>query len=464
MAKSLSIHEIYLKYYQNIPDDIFMQIVEADNVSSSIERGKLGRYAKWLLRIYSKNKIKTAHLEQLKQYELFSVFDRVTKANIIENKDINRFNSLRDLYLAVHPYLNTKIISKNDYVRYVKQSAENLYEDDYFKVIYPKTKEASQMYGKHTKWCTAATENRYHTDFYVDYSQQGKLYIIIDKKTDKKYQMHFESNTFCDDRDIVMTVNSMGAIKKLKATQGLIDFFINERQNDVLRNESSSTINIAEQGYGDDRGVYISIYRKKYGLLHGRGNKQRILLPFEYDILRKSEIPHIMEASKNDNTELLFFSNNQLFYETVSFSNSKCIESKFELRFYENHLFAMQIQMGKADFFKMFAKARKQFKRKSRSKTPNCIVANTLTIAMIEYLYQMPEKMMIIPSQLEQICIQTIAKYKKHAIPKILGQLQFDELNMYLIIDNTMKNGIFRMRYSTFFDIIKRKLEIEKNN
>ena len=95
--------------------------------------------------------------------------------------------------------------SKRSKIRLIKkQEAEKLYEDDAYIIIHPKTMAASCLYGKGTKWCTAAKEdNRFDT-----FNSQGKLYIVIDKIDNHKYQFHFESQSYKDEENILLTEES----------------------------------------------------------------------------------------------------------------------------------------------------------------------------------------------------------------------------------------------------------------
>jgi len=123
--------------------------------------------------------------------------------------------------------------SKRSKVRQIKQQeAEKLYEDNAFIVIYPKTEAASCLYGKGTQWCTAAKkDNRFDT-----FNSQGKLYIVIDKIDHRKYQFHFESQSYMDDDNIPLTEES--SIFRYFST-GLKKFF-KSMANDFSSNKIAS--------------------------------------------------------------------------------------------------------------------------------------------------------------------------------------------------------------------------------
>lgn len=179
-----SLQDIYQKYYKDIPVNDFNKLVSADPTAKPNEMGKFG---KWILNLYRNGKLKVGDTPEL-DYAL-SYF--VKFYNKIEKKDINQYHSVDELYQVIKPFTEdpNQATSKTDANRKTKEEgAEKFYEDDIWLVIIPKTEEASCLYGKGTKWCTAATEggNKFN-----EYNQSGNLYININKKTGKKYQFFF---------------------------------------------------------------------------------------------------------------------------------------------------------------------------------------------------------------------------------------------------------------------------------
>lgn len=121
-------------------------------------------------------------------------FDRV-KARL-EKKDINQYKTLRDLYAAIEPHEQTDIKSKRQEKQEVKEEGvRKVIDKPNFKVLELLTKEAACFYGKGTKWCTAADSN----NMFDHYHKQGSIYVII--AGDRKFQLHFESGQFMDEKD-----------------------------------------------------------------------------------------------------------------------------------------------------------------------------------------------------------------------------------------------------------------------
>ncbi|MBR6517651.1 MAG: hypothetical protein IKT40_12540 [Bacilli bacterium] len=200
LLEAASLEDIHNKYYNNIDNDIFMQIISADPTYDVNKPQKMGKYGKWLLNIYKNGKLKLEDLYKATEYLKYFV----KYINRIENKDINQYHSLGDLYNVVKVFMESNdemATSNSDEIRRIKEGADKVYEDSEWMIIIPRTQEASCYYGKGTQWCTAAEKSYNYFDYYND---QGPLYINIDKRTNEKYQFHFESDSFMDENDVAI--------------------------------------------------------------------------------------------------------------------------------------------------------------------------------------------------------------------------------------------------------------------
>ena len=186
--------EIRDKYYQDIPEQDYKQLIFADPTSNP-NNDKMGKYGKWILTLYKQGKLNTGNISELRN--LLTYFNRFNGR--MENKDINHYDSLPALYDAVKVFVDNpnQATSKSDELRRERQEgAEKVYEDGEWLVIVPKTEQAACLYGKGTKWCTSATKSENKFDAY---NKRGPLYININKQTGKKYQFHFQTGTFMDE-------------------------------------------------------------------------------------------------------------------------------------------------------------------------------------------------------------------------------------------------------------------------
>lgn len=193
--------EIKNKYYPNIPQNIFNSIVSTDIVTSDINKGKVGKYAKWLLKTYKLGNLELRNLDKAKKCII--IYDKMLKSKKSEiNHDINQYESLEDMCYDVRDYIDDdKIISKTDKKKIIKKQSKVIYTDDRFIVIEPFTKDASCYYGRGTELCTSShtADNKFDT-----YIERGSLYFIFDKsKRNKmgdyfKYLIHLNDGEYKD--------------------------------------------------------------------------------------------------------------------------------------------------------------------------------------------------------------------------------------------------------------------------
>lgn len=189
--------DIYPKYYNDIPQDIFWNIIKTDPTYDEQRSQKMGKYGKWLLNQYRQGNLDMNNLPKVRN--TIDFFNRYNRQ--LEVKDINQYKNIDQVYDNVKNFMEdpSQATSKSDEVRKIKEmGAEKVYEDNDWLIIVPKTREAAIYYGKGTKWCTASTDSY---NYFERYNNEGRLYININKNTGDKYQFHFESNSFMDAED-----------------------------------------------------------------------------------------------------------------------------------------------------------------------------------------------------------------------------------------------------------------------
>ena len=129
----------------------------------------------------------------------------------LQIRDINQIKGLSALtditekYQEKETQSNSQLADQEEANFYKSKQAELIYNDNQVKVIVPKTKEAAIFFGKGTRWCTAAKNNNYFTQ----YNRQGPLYIVIIKGTNEKYQFHWKTEQFMDAQDKEMNPNKL---------------------------------------------------------------------------------------------------------------------------------------------------------------------------------------------------------------------------------------------------------------
>ncbi len=253
-----SLEDIHSKYYRDIPWGVFNEIISLDPTASN---GRMGKYGKWLLNIYKKGTFKEGDFGEAR--ELLPVYDKYR--NVVEVNDIMKISSMGELYSVVEPYMKgDKATSKTDAARKTKEGAEKVYEDNQWVIVIPHTKEAAQLYGKHTKWCTSADKFR---NMFDHYNNKGPLYINIDKVNNRKYQFHFQSSLsdgYMDEMDkpLYEYINKDESIADyINMTEGAREYYLNAiggkssvillsefedlRQTEMLFNKSNGNVSSA---------------------------------------------------------------------------------------------------------------------------------------------------------------------------------------------------------------------------
>jgi hypothetical protein len=204
-----SVTDIKNKYYSDIADDVFKEIVSSDP-RTKVNNGevvKVGKYSKLLLDMYRKGNLKMEDLPKATEY-----LEIVYKRQI----PLTALDSLSDLYDIVKPYMLAD--SETDLSILIDYLDESQYEllmdgEEWF-IFKPKDEKAACVLGSGTEWCTtwgSNSTNPKHKDresHYPYYSKQDTLYIIINKADNSnKYQFHIKGKQFMDKADRQININ-----------------------------------------------------------------------------------------------------------------------------------------------------------------------------------------------------------------------------------------------------------------
>lgn len=109
--------------------------------------------------------------------------DRTEEKIRIRPKDITSFDTYEDLSILVSYY--DDYLESIETEKDIKKDADKIYEDDRFLIVRPLSHKTSCYYGANTQWCTTTSDDE---DYFNKYTSRGKLYYIIDKKSqDVKY-------------------------------------------------------------------------------------------------------------------------------------------------------------------------------------------------------------------------------------------------------------------------------------
>ena len=216
--------------------DLLIDLMNSDpTTKQDLESGepeitKVGAYTNWLIKQWmglpqEADKefaygspdwgVALERLQNLFMEDLYKTTEDLEKFHYLKKtkkykgqKDIGQIKSVADLYDNVKDYKVSKDEITKTKAERLRDDVEKVYEDDKWRILVPKSKEASCHYGGgDTRWCTASKSSNY----YDHYSKQGPLYMMMYKEDagkspseNRSHQFHFESNSFynAEDRSI----------------------------------------------------------------------------------------------------------------------------------------------------------------------------------------------------------------------------------------------------------------------
>ena len=190
--------------YTKMSDEELLQIMdEADPTPTN-------KYVTWIALRYAKGNINRFEdipsriRPALKEY--WQMFNKKLLKD--EHRNLGKIKDIEDVldsYKADDteiPLLFPKDGDKGDY--------DILHNTNEFLVIHLRDKTSACYFGHNTRWCTAKTddkENKFHW-----YSKD--LIIIVDKKNNRKYQIHHERNQYMDEKDKPLSDEFMISLSK----------------------------------------------------------------------------------------------------------------------------------------------------------------------------------------------------------------------------------------------------------
>lgn len=192
----------------------------------------IDKYLIWVVKQYLNNYWKFPEdCEQLnKELETFSKF-----SHTLDKTDINQYSyeEFADLVLKLEGQQTS-----NEKERMIKdKEAEKIFEDSEWILIHPITKNAAILYGKGTRWCTAATSGY---NYFDHYNIQGPLYILINKQNpEEKYQFHWESKSFMNKQDVQIDTEEKARILSDSALKNKLIEIISAKKTSKEESEQS---------------------------------------------------------------------------------------------------------------------------------------------------------------------------------------------------------------------------------
>ena len=243
-----SLLDVRQKNANNLSDEEFKQIMSYDPIISQINNlddvtmaSTNESFSRWLLKMFKNGSLQNAEPEQVRK--LLSDFVRAKKRrNLLPNNDINSYKKIDDLQNALSNIDNNLTTNqKNKDARkaqnvikkeltpgmYLNGGAELLYTNDNWEVWTPHTYEGSKALRHGAVWCTGGDT----PNFYNSYTEDGQLYIIINKNDkNEKYQLFVPfANQYSDhQREFRDKNNESLKFREFIHNNDLVDFFITQ--------------------------------------------------------------------------------------------------------------------------------------------------------------------------------------------------------------------------------------------
>jgi hypothetical protein len=208
--------EILQKHKQQVIDQL-LQFIESRDPTAHRE------YTQWMVRQWIADNVL---LEDLNRNNLIGKFDILKRKNLLkpEQRDINRFKTYDEFEDIISAYE----LPEDQKQEVNKGRSKTAYEDSDVRIVVPYDETASCYYGQGTKWCTAGRDyNQFNR-----YNNQGSLFILLPKHPEhrgEKYQLHFPSGQFMDERDEAVDISWLLETR----FPNLLQWFFNEEPNQI---------------------------------------------------------------------------------------------------------------------------------------------------------------------------------------------------------------------------------------
>lgn len=196
--------------YHN-PLEIVKALMEIDPTKGKYTQYLAKAYAKGEFRFEDENRVRNALVE----------FDK--KKKVLQNKDINQYKTLYDLYDAVETAPELEKSKKEAKRELKREGTELVLKGDNILILNLKTPEAACYYGAGTKWCTASKNN---PSIFLNYVKEGPIFLIMVKDANgntRKFQLHYSSGQVMNEKDQPITKNEIKLLSNYPEWYEFID-------------------------------------------------------------------------------------------------------------------------------------------------------------------------------------------------------------------------------------------------
>jgi len=172
--------------------------------------------------------------------------------NQLDKKDINQYQSLKELYNATHQFKELNIDDNKERYLIASGELEVVFEQGNERILIPRTEKASRYMADDrwgTEWCTRFPDN------FKRYSDQGPLYMIDINDGEEVYQAHWESGEKIKDISDKEPSDTESLKARSVAVQWVIEQGKKRIENMDSGNPSWAAYNMVRNGYAEPEWV-----------------------------------------------------------------------------------------------------------------------------------------------------------------------------------------------------------------
>lgn len=198
---------------------------------SAVDPTNNGAYMPWLARMVIKDPHKNKPEDLERMGDDLANFERLKPR--LAKRDINQYKSFEEVYDTIEPLLKAAPSEKDiEKEKERQRDAEmrgqiiNVYEGPEGWIKSPTTEKASCWLGRNTRWCNAAEKNNQ----FNYYNKSDRLFVIFDKKSGERMQLHIDSGQLADEADRMKGMHNVPEWAK----QPILDWYLANVGKDKL--------------------------------------------------------------------------------------------------------------------------------------------------------------------------------------------------------------------------------------
>ena len=215
LINEISVKDAYAHYQDTIPEDVYkwwVVTIQGDNADNT----QLDSDTKWVLKRYeNEGDSMFGKAEQI--VNAINIFKRMRVRGMLPpGITLEQCSSIDELIAFTNSVNHDEVFARTQKeldrdIKAAKNDIDVVFENDEWYVLIPKSMEASIYWGSKTKWCTAT--KTIENNRFEQYSENGPLYININKKTGVKYQFSFADSEWNDASNEVIPFPIMNNIE-----------------------------------------------------------------------------------------------------------------------------------------------------------------------------------------------------------------------------------------------------------